>query len=125
MADGYFTSPDGDHTGREVTLTPATTLDALAGRTGLRPTHVKIDVEGFEGAVLRGGRGLLADAAAPLLFLELHNGLLRERGEDPGTVLTLLDDLGYRTYAPSGAPTGRDALLSRPLVRLVARRGTD
>jgi FkbM family methyltransferase len=120
-ADGYFTSPDRDHTGREVTLTPATTLDALAERIGLRPTHVKIDVEGFEAAVLRGGRALLGSAGAPLLFLELHNELMRQRGEDPSAVLDLLGDLGYRTFAPAGAPAGRDALLARPLVRLVAR----
>jgi hypothetical protein len=104
-----------------MTATPAVTLDGLVERTGLSPTHVKIDVEGYEGAVLRGGRRLLTGEPPPLIFLELHNALLRERREDPGAVLDLLEELGYQTLDCFAVPADRAVLLARPLVRLIAR----
>jgi FkbM family methyltransferase len=120
LADGYFTAPGPDH-GRETSPTPAVTLDHLARQTGLRPTHVKIDVEGFEASVLDGGAEVLRGDPAPLVFLELHNDILRGRGEDPAEVLGRLARLGYRVVdAHAGAPGA--ALTDRPLVRLVARR---
>jgi FkbM family methyltransferase len=120
LADGYFTAPAADHTAGEVTPTPATTLDDLVARTGLTPTHVKIDVEGFEGDVLRGGRSLLTGPAAPMLFLELHVQILRDREQNPAAVLDQLDNLGYRLLELSGQPLNRTVALAQPVVRLAA-----
>jgi FkbM family methyltransferase len=122
LCDGYYTAPGPAHTAGEITATPATTLDALADRFGVRPTHVKIDVEGFEAEVLRGGRRLLSSDPPPLLFLEMHTDLIRRRGADPAAVVEELAGLGYATFDLAGAPAGSEALLARPLTRLIARR---
>jgi FkbM family methyltransferase len=122
LAEGYFAAPDEDHDARERTATPATTLDLLAEQFGLQPTHVKIDVEGFEGTVLAGGSKVLSAPAAPIIFLELHNQILRERGEDPEAVLALLAQRGYFLFDTAGLAVSIDAVLARPLVRLVARK---
>jgi FkbM family methyltransferase len=124
LAEGYYTPPTTQTPASEVTLTPAVTLDGLADQTGLRPTHVKIDVEGFEEAVLRGGRRLLMGPEPPLLFLELHNEMIRAQGREPRDVLGVLDEFGYRLLHVDGTAAEPAALLSRTLVRLVATKGS-
>lgn len=120
LANGYFTAPTSDHKSGEVTATPAVTLDRLMGRVSLRPTHVKIDVEGYEGDVLRSGAMVLKECA-PLLFLELHNAIIRERGQDPADVLKTLVEAGYSLVALDGRPLAPEAALAPPLTRLVAK----
>ena len=93
-----------------MTPTPAISLDELARQVGRSPTHVKIDVEGFEGAVLEGGREVLSGHPAPLLFLELHNQILRDRGEDPKAVLTLLERQGYKVLDPAPEEISQEML---------------
>jgi FkbM family methyltransferase len=66
---------------------PMTTLDDLWDRHGAPPVQVvKIDVEGYELQVLRGGRRLLGTARPALLVETLQ----------PAPPATLLADLGYR-----------------------------
>jgi FkbM family methyltransferase len=68
---------------------PVDTLDnRFAGETG--PMAIKIDVEGFEGEVLRGGAGVLA-RLKPDIICEV----LRGHGE---AVQTALKPLGYRFW---------------------------
>jgi FkbM family methyltransferase len=118
---GYFVPPS-DHAGGEVCRAREATLDALAGERNLTPTHVKVDVEGAEAAVLRGGRGLLSRAEPPVLLLELHNEIIRGRGGDPRECLTLLRGFGYEVFSPEMSPLGEDYVLGRPLVRVVCRK---
>jgi FkbM family methyltransferase len=118
---GYFVPP-GDHAGREVCRSRAVTLDALAEERRLTPTHVKIDVEGAEAAVLRGGEGLLSRDEPPVLLLELHNEIIRSRGGEPRETLTLLRGFGYETFSPEMSPLGEDYVLGRPLVRVICRK---
>ena len=47
----------------------------------LFPNLIKVDVEGFEGAVFDGMQGLLADPRLRCIGIEVHFGLLQERGE--------------------------------------------
>jgi FkbM family methyltransferase len=55
------------------TLTvPATTLDAFIACSGLTPKLVKIDVEGGEYEVLRGGEALFANVR-PYIVMEVHD----------------------------------------------------
>lgn len=49
-----------------------TTLDALAEACGVWPDHVKIDVDGLEAAVLRGGMRLLGSGRVRSLLVELN-----------------------------------------------------
>lgn len=122
VAGGYFISPDAEHEGNEVTQTRATTVDDLADDFGFAPTHIKIDVEGAELAVLRGGENTLADRRGPLLFIELHNRMVRLRGGDPADCLSLLDDYGYSVSGTDFAPLEAQVILDHELVRVIARK---
>ena len=118
---GYFLSPS-DHSGGELTRTPAVTLDQLAEQFDARPTHLKIDVEGSEASVLRGGRSLLPRAEAPLIFIELHNEIVSARGESPAETVGLLKEYGYTNFSIEGSQVSEAFLLSRPLVRVTAAK---
>ena len=125
LAAGYFTAPEEHHTKRERTTVKTVSVDQLVDRTDTKPTHLKIDVEGHEAGVLRGARKLLLERPAPTVFLELHNEMIRGRGLDPAESLELLEQAGFCTFSHDGTPTTRDALLSQPLVRVVARTVDD
>lgn len=119
FSDGYFRAATGrPHS--ELTKTEATTIDELTEQFGA-PTHLKIDVEGHEAAVLRGGRRTL-QSHSPIIFLELHNELIRSDGGDPRTVLLELDGLGYRLCSLDRTPIEQGALLGKSVVRLEASR---
>ncbi len=59
------------------------------------PTHVKVDIEGWEFEVIHDAKRLLQELH-PFLFLELHGDLLRSRGKEPEAVVDALRDAGYR-----------------------------
>ncbi|MFQ6047032.1 MAG: FkbM family methyltransferase [Gemmatimonadales bacterium] len=120
LADGYLVDADDAHPERDFVTVPAVTVDSLVDDLGRQPTHIKIDVEGFEAAVLRGAQRTLSTEPRPMLFIELHNAMLRERGDDPGETLQLLSGLGYDDLRVAGRPTTPAALLSAPLARVVA-----
>jgi len=81
------------------TLTTAevhtTTLDKIAEtHLELRPNLLKIDVEGYETNVLRGGLGFIA-AFRPVIFLEVSDEHLHYQGSSPAELLSLLEGQGY------------------------------
>ena len=119
FSDGYFKIIQG-RARSELTRTQAITIDQLVSQYGA-PTHIKIDVEGQEAAVLRGGREAL-DQFSPILFLELHTEMVAAEGGDPSLVLNELTQLGYETFALKGNSLGRDAILQQPIMRIVAAR---
>ena len=55
---------------------------------------MKIDVEGYECQVLRGGRKLI-ERCRPLIFLECHLASLHTVGESPESLFSLLTEFGY------------------------------
>jgi len=97
-----------------------TTLDALAARTGLAPTHVKIDVEGEEDSVIRGGAAVL-QTHQPIVFLELHCGMLRKTSRSPAAVLERLRSLGYERFEIAGRPVSFDEAVEMDVARIVCR----
>ena len=119
FSDGYFKITQRKATS-ELTRTRAVTIDQLASQYGI-PTHIKIDVEGQEAAVLHGGRKVL-DQFSPLLFLELHNEMIATDGGDPNLALDELDELGYQPFGLKGDLLERDLILKKPLIRIVATR---
>jgi FkbM family methyltransferase len=113
---GYFVPSDPSRP--DATSVPMVTVDRLVEETGLIPTHLKIDVEGFEGEVLDGARMTLS-CHRPIVFLELHNELIQRAGKSPEDILVKLFALGYETpildgrpYSPSGS--GPDRLVCLP-----------
>jgi FkbM family methyltransferase len=119
FSDGYFRIASG-RSSRELTKTRATTVDHLAEQHG-PPTHIKIDVEGYEAAVIRGAKKTLM-GFAPLVFLELHNEMIRADGGDPSRVLDDLAEMKYMELSIDGMPARRDIILGMPICRLVAKR---
>lgn len=122
LAAGYYVSPSGNHSGGELTSTREVTLDSLVEECGAKPTHIKVDVEGLEVDVLRGGKNVLSASIAPLLFLELHNQMIQARGDQPVETLNLLRDFGYKLFGVDGGPLNNDRILARPLIRIIAMR---
>lgn len=63
------------------------------------PNVIKIDTEGFELDVLCGMSRLIHDLKLRALFIEVHFGLLAERGmpKAPVEIETLLKDAGFKT----------------------------
>lgn len=97
----------------------ATTLDEIAAGAGRPITHVKIDVEGYEGHVLRGGAALLRDQR-PIIALELHNDLLRQLGDDPRDVVAGLERAGYWCRGGDGHPVPWAPLTIPHIARVTA-----
>ena len=121
IAAGYYVPPDERHPASERTRVPGLTVDALVERTGMHPSHLKIDVEGAEAGVLRGARRTLRASRAPIVFLELHAAMIRAGGGDAAEPLDLLDDAGYELVDWDGVPRRPADLVRHDLVRLFAR----
>jgi len=103
----------------DLTQVNALTIDEMAQAFGV-PTHIKVDVEGHEHAVLRGARETLSKSL-PILFLELHNEMIRSEGLDANAILDQLHQIGYCTFTAKGELASRDAILSRPIVRIICK----
>lgn len=74
------------------------TLDSYFQGAGLsRLDLAKIDVEGAELLVLKGGQKTLAQAK-PLLFMELLRKWSKPFGYHPNDVVSMLGEMGYRGY---------------------------
>ncbi|MEJ0087450.1 MAG: FkbM family methyltransferase [Pseudomonadota bacterium] len=73
--------------------------DALAEYSLPVPDVIKVDVEGYELEVIEGLQGVLSRPQVRAVFVEVHFGLLHERGNDhaPATIVALLKNHGFRT----------------------------
>lgn len=91
---------------------PMRSVDDLCSELDLRPDLVKIDVEGYELAVLSGARATLK-AHRPPLFLEIHPERLRDLGASSQEVLSLLAGLGYGFVGLEGGTLDRSKVERR------------
>lgn len=73
------------------------TLDSFVGRNELAPEFVKIDVEGMELDVLRGGAATFSGPVAAIM-LEIHPKILQGRGEAISDVQALLEGFGFGLF---------------------------
>ena len=118
FSDGYFTAAKR-RPRNELTRVRAVTIDEMVLQFG-PPTHIKIDVEGHEAAVLRGASATLSQFA-PVLFLELHNEMVVSRGDDPKAALSELAHHRYDTFTPNGDAVDTNAIFAKPIIRIVAK----
>jgi len=121
---GYFVEADANRRPEDLSSVRAVSVDALCAELAFTPTHLKIDVEGDELAVLRGAYRLLTASHRPFIFLELHNEILAARGQKSDEVVSYLSARGFMCHDVLTGPVSA-ATFSRPLSRLVARRGSD
>jgi FkbM family methyltransferase len=99
------------------TTLPMTTIDGFVQATAAPPADVvKIDVEGYEHAVVKGMRSLL-DSARPLVICAIHPEPLTRLGTSPDAVINEMAESGYRAYDLSGAEirtAGFEEIVFRP-----------
>ena len=81
---------------------PVSRLDDFVRDHGVRPDLLKVDVEGAELMVFRGGLETLA-AHRPLIMTEMLRKWSRKFGYHPNEVIGLLAGLGYRCYFVDGS----------------------
>jgi FkbM family methyltransferase len=77
---------------------PVTTIDAYCQANKIKPSLIKIDVEGFEFNVLNGARKTLKEAR-PSILVELHPMFWPALGIDAGWAANQLRDLDYKVTA--------------------------
>jgi len=89
----------------KVVVVPSETVDSLVKRSGAgRIDLIKIDVEGFEAAVLAGAHDTL-QRHKPALIFEYRRDNWESCGYQLGDVRAMLGDFGYKTFMqvrPSG-----------------------
>ncbi|MEU4897546.1 FkbM family methyltransferase [Streptomyces sp. NPDC044780] len=108
----------------ESVTVPVTTVDAFTGERGITPYLIKIDVETFEAAVLRGSYATIR-RHRPWIVCELLPGTDHDALRTALTPLTAMD-YGLHPITPESplAPLRRDHLPARgerPVPRLAAR----
>ena len=82
----------------------AISLDGCCDAHGVMPAMIKIDVEGAELGVLRGGRKAIAGpGAAPAVFVEMHPSLWPGFGISPADIRAECDRLGREIELPVSA----------------------
>ncbi len=89
----------------------AMSLDEFARhRNWARLDCIKIDVEGLEARVLRGGRETIGKFR-PAILIEFWTTGLKKAGSSPAELAAVLDELGYRMFGLRSSPL---PLLSAP-----------
>ena len=71
------------------------TIDHMVAEYNLKPSLIKIDAEGAELDVLKGGIKTFKDHK-PLLILGLHPAFIEQKGDSLGAIFDLLSANGYR-----------------------------
>lgn len=81
-----------------ITVQVTTADEFLAEQPNLRPNVVKIDVEGFEEDVLKGGDQTFSDLTCRHLLIEMHFTRMVERnlGDSASRIVSILKKWGYR-----------------------------
>lgn len=71
------------------------TLDDYCARNSVKPTLIKMDIEGGELQAVAGMRRICMEHR-PVILMEFHLGKICKMGEDPLEVLRMLKSYGYR-----------------------------
>jgi FkbM family methyltransferase len=99
----HLEASPGDEDAPDAVQVPLRTLDGLCAELDFHPDSIKVDVEGYEMAVLQGARRILREDR-PVLFLEVHPHRLGELGTSMKEISRLLSELGYRAFDLAGTP---------------------
>jgi FkbM family methyltransferase len=106
--------------GGQATPTPMVTIDGIVKRDNVRPpTHIKIDVEGYEAAVLKGATFTLRKFR-PIVICAVHPEPLRLLGETPAGLVEHVVAQGYQAFTLKGEPVitpGFEEIVFRPVTK--------
>ena len=81
---------------RKITI-PTTTIDDFCKQEKIHQIDIiKVDTEGAEYFILKGGKNILSKDNAPILFLEYNTQILKE--VELSDIRNLLKDFGYSLY---------------------------
>lgn len=80
---------------------PVRTLDEFVEETRCKPDLLKVDVEGAELSVFRGGMRTLS-SAKPIIFTEMLRKWSANFGYHPNDIIALLSGLGYGCFFADG-----------------------
>ena len=121
---GFMYADDATASSVEVEVT---TLDEVAATSKLTRLDVmKIDVEGYETAVLQGGRATV-ERFRPVMLVEAQDESLRQAGTSAPELLDLVRGFGYevKVFGPSGMaePNEGDRITGLNLLCVPRRSG--
>lgn len=99
LAHGHASATDLGRTDAIPHLCKVTTLDTYVGSQQIPCIDfMKIDVEGHELEVFKGGNKTLGSENAPIISFEINLECLKSRGIEPKTVGQMLRDYGYNYF---------------------------
>lgn len=104
--------------GERVTASMTTLDEVAAGMPAI--TLLKLDVEGWEPHVLRGGSAALQRTKNVLI--EINKPALKKAGSSADELYSLLRDAGFATFSPVAARGVRRLLPDNQLFNVLARR---
>jgi FkbM family methyltransferase len=81
-------------------IVPAETIDDLVAKHDLRPTVMKVDVEGAETMVLRGAERTMREHR-PVIISEISEEMLVELGSSRRELVSLIEERGYEVRSMS------------------------
>ncbi len=85
------------------TLVPTTTLDAYCEARDLDPTWLRLDIEGFEFAALRGAARLISRRRGRMcIVVEMHPGTWEDCGENEASASRFLSEVGLEPVPLTG-----------------------
>lgn len=117
VSSGWHSLVGGGHGQGDEIVIATETLDGLLDALGITRVDVlKIDVEGWEEAVLAGAKRTLSGQRPPILMMDLHPGL----GVSPLVIARTLANYGYETYSMASPTQILD--VKRDTLELLARR---
>lgn len=104
MTFDQLESPEAVSSPKETIEVESVTLDAFCAEKRIKPTFIKIDVEGAEYQVVRGGERVLREDR-PTLVLALHPPWM-PKGTSPQKLWDFLSAAGYDVRSIDGGPAG-------------------
>ena len=102
VPDGVATFIRSEPPTSSVECTTVSLDQMLKERGELPPLVMKVDVEGWEKAVLDGAGHLLASPGAPVLLLEMEDAHFVRVGSSRREIRQVLSRLGYAAFQPKG-----------------------
>ena len=99
LPQGHASSNDMNRRDAVPHICSITTLDEFVESHGIsKLDFMKVDVEGDEVGVFRGGRRLLSAPGAPAITFEINPECLSDRGLVPANVQGVLEEYGYSHF---------------------------